>query len=320
MANYRFRYNPETLKYERLRVSVFNAVVSVVSVAAFSAILLAALLYLQYHFAGSDRKQNYRKENALLVAGQQPVRRQIELVRRQIAEVMQREGALFNRLFGMDRPSTPMASRAQLLTMDAAGFHRAVRQLINTTDAARRRAAATNVHFYQTIRLAETDLHRLAALPTLFPVKQVRVEQVVSGFGKRLNPWHKGHYHHQGIDITQPREAPVLATGAGVVQLVKRSDLLAGYGNHIEINHGNGFVTRYAHLGEIRVRTGQRVEQGAIIALVGLSGSSVAPHVHYEVLWQGAPIDPLLVVSENLDAAAMSAIRKQCSQFNQALD
>lgn len=224
MANYRFRYNPETLRYERRRISFWNVAVAVLATASFSFLLLAGLLYLQYQFAGNSRKHHRRAENAKLIAGQPAMRQQLDSVRLQVAHLAQQEAALFTRLFGIEKPQTPQTSRAQLLTLDGVAFNRTVRKLTRNVEAVQRRAAATNLHFFKTVRMDKTDIGRLRALPTLFPVQQVQAAHVASGFGSRLNPWHKGHYHHQGIDIVQPRGAPVLATASGTVQLVKRSD------------------------------------------------------------------------------------------------
>lgn len=320
MANYRFRYNPENLKYERLRISVWNVVVSVLGVFSCSVLLFVALLFLQHQLLLTPTKTRLLSENHNLRNQQQPARAQLDTLRQRVGNLAKKEASLFVRLFSTPREEAHRVTHAQLLAVNKNDFERSVAELQRTATQLSAKAVYGNYHFGETMRLAKQDVGRLHFFPTAFPLEHVQPHQLVSGFGHRINPWHKGSYQHDGIDLAQPRESAVVATGKGTVSLVKRSDLQAGYGNHIEIDHGNGFVTRYAHLGEILVRQGQRVEQGATVARVGMSGGSIAPHVHYEVIWRGQPIDPLLLISEHVDAHLLAELKTKGKQKNQALD
>jgi murein DD-endopeptidase MepM/ murein hydrolase activator NlpD len=117
-----------------------------------------------------------------------------------------------------------------------------------------------------------------------------------------------------------PRGTPVVATASGVVSQLKRSDLQAGYGNYLEVDHGNGIVTRYAHLEDITVRFGARVAKGEAIGTVGNSGGSVAPHVHYEILRDKVNVDPVHYLMEGLTAAQHHLMVTMSHQQNQSLD
>lgn len=98
---------------------------------------------------------------------------------------------------------------------------------------------------------------------------------------------------HEGIDVSAPMGAPIVAPAGGVVRLVTWE---TGYGNVLEIDHGDGIVTKYAHCSKIVVRLGQHVKRGDIIALVGSTGLSTGPHVHYEIHVNGKVVDPLTFV------------------------
>jgi murein DD-endopeptidase MepM/ murein hydrolase activator NlpD len=117
-----------------------------------------------------------------------------------------------------------------------------------------------------------------------------------------------------------PRGTPVFATGAGKVSQLKRSDLQAGYGNYVEIDHGNGIVTRYAHLEDISVKFGASVAKGERIGSVGTSGGSVAPHVHYEILRDGKNVDPVHYMVEGLNPSHHYVLTVLSHQQNQSLD
>ncbi len=109
----------------------------------------------------------------------------------------------------------------------------------------------------------------------------------------RLHPILHEMRPHAGIDVSAPAGTPIVAPAGGVVVRVARE---GGYGNILEIDHGNGILTRYAHCARIVARRGQRVERGQLIATVGNTGLSVGPHLHYEIHVDGKPVDPLTYV------------------------
>ncbi len=123
-------------------------------------------------------------------------------------------------------------------------------------------------------------------LPTLKPVQSA----IVSGFGMRMHPVIKENRMHQGIDFDAPMGTPVLAAGSGTVKAIEH--LPETYGNLLIIDHGNGYLSRYAHLSEVKVKAGQVVKQGDEVALTGDSGMSKVPHLHFEILYQNKFIDP----------------------------
>jgi murein DD-endopeptidase MepM/ murein hydrolase activator NlpD len=144
---------------------------------------------------------------------------------------------------------------------------------------------------------------------------------LVSGFGVRINPFHKGNYHHDGIDIALPKGTEILAAGNGRVISLSSNDMLqAGIGNFIEIDHGNGLITRYSHLDQINVTWGQKITQGQVIGHAGSSGGSVAPHLHYEVIEYGKNLDPLMYIIEGISAEEHQKLAVRSKTPNQSLD
>lgn len=126
----------------------------------------------------------------------------------------------------------------------------------------------------------------LRVLPLAAPLVQYEVS---SGFGRRRDPVNKRRAMHAGIDLRAPLRAEVMATAPGRVTFAGRR---GGYGRIVEIDHGLGVRTRYAHLSRISVRVGQQVVLGARVGLVGTSGRSTGPHLHYEVLVDGRARNP----------------------------
>ena len=133
----------------------------------------------------------------------------------------------------------------------------------------------------------ETYKAALRHLPLSSPLTVNR--RFTSGFGIRRDPINGRHSSHYGVDFAAPWASPVTATGAGVV---KYAGTRSGWGRMVEIDHGNGFVTRYAHMSRITVKRGQKVDLHDKVGELGSSGRSTGPHVHYEVLFKKRAIDP----------------------------
>lgn len=119
--------------------------------------------------------------------------------------------------------------------------------------------------------------------------RPVRVGWISSPFGWRIDPFTGGEEFHEGIDFAAPRGTPIHAVAAGVVTWAGPR---GGYGNMVQIDHGGGYATRYGHAEKVLVHVGETVQRGDVIALVGSTGRSTGPHVHFEVLKYGHEINP----------------------------
>jgi murein DD-endopeptidase MepM/ murein hydrolase activator NlpD len=133
----------------------------------------------------------------------------------------------------------------------------------------------------------ESYAHALVAMPVRKPV--IGEVEMTSPFGMRMNPFLGRPAIHTGIDLRGDAGEPVRATATGSVTIAGR---LGGYGNLVEINHGNGLATRYGHLSEIDVKIGQIVRIGEVIGKIGSTGRSTGPHLHYETRINGEAVDP----------------------------
>ena len=125
-----------------------------------------------------------------------------------------------------------------------------------------------------------------AGLPTALPVNYPYLS---SSFGWRRHPVTGRHVMHEGLDFVAPRNTPIRAASGGVVV---RAGVVGGYGRLVEIDHGNGLRSRYAHASKVLVKVGDLVEQGDVIARVGSTGHSTGPHLHFEIRMANYPLDP----------------------------
>ncbi|HET6633299.1 MAG TPA: M23 family metallopeptidase [Rhodanobacteraceae bacterium] len=134
--------------------------------------------------------------------------------------------------------------------------------------------------------------HKVAAdqRPTGMPLA---TGYISSYYGKRIDPFNGRSTFHAGLDLAAPKGTPVHAVAEGIVTY---AGIRHGYGNVVEIDHGNGYMTRYAHNSKLLVHVGQRVHVGSVISLVGSTGRSTGPHCHFEVWLHGHTVNPLAYV------------------------
>ena len=193
--------------------------------------------------------------------------------------------------------------------------------IINTTkrlDILTKQTVVQSRSLEEIERLAKNKASLIEAIPTIQPIKNKDLTRVASGYGYRIDPFTKIRRFHYGMDFTAKRETPIYATGNGII---KRADnRSSGYGKHIRIDHGFGYVSLYAHLSKYKVRRGQKVNRGDIIGYVGNSGRSVGPHLHYEILKDNKKINPLNFYYGNLSAKEYEALLTQSNQENQSMD
>ena len=145
--------------------------------------------------------------------------------------------------------------------------------------------------FDEVYEMAANKADMLKHIPAIMPVRDVELQRISSYFGHRTDPFYKIQKFHSGIDFAAPVGTKIYCTGDGVVEQVVLGN--NGYGNYIVIDHGYGYKTRYAHLKKALVKKGQKVSRGENIALMGNTGKSTAPHLHYEVIKNEKPINPV---------------------------
>jgi len=149
-------------------------------------------------------------------------------------------------------------------------------------------------------------------------INNKELTRMASGFGWRSDPFTKARKMHRGMDFTAPKGTPIYASGDGKVTRADNNS--SGFGNHIRINHGYGYLSLYAHLSKFNVKKGQRVKRGDLIGFVGSTGRSEAPHLHYEVWKDKERINPINFYYGSLSEQEFSNMLKFATQENQSLD
>ena len=168
------------------------------------------------------------------------------------------------------------------------------------------------------IKLAKEKEKMLSHIPAIQPVSNKNLNRMASGYGYRIHPIYKTRKMHWGMDFSAPMGTPVYATGDGKVEKVQWSR--RGYGNQVKINHGYGYKTFYAHLKKFIVKKNQNVKRGDLIGYIGNSGTSTAPHLHYEIIKNNRRVNPVNFYFNDLSEREYDEMLKLSTLRNQSFD
>ncbi|MEO5602466.1 MAG: M23 family metallopeptidase [Cyclobacteriaceae bacterium] len=319
-----YRYNPQTCQYERVKVRAKNVLWYGLGVFVLATSMLSGLLLVHDIVVNTETEKKLRKENRAFKEHHKILSSHLNELQPTLTSLQNKDQALHYKFFGsqavVPEMNTQSISKENVLLADAAGFRSLVNLVKKTSQQLLAESSEKNRYFRSEWSIRKPKPEVMGSLPTRQPFEKWQPDMLISGFGLRINPYHKGLYEHVGIDIAVPRGTTIHATASGIIKEVKKSELQAGYGNYIEIDHSNGIVTRYAHLQDIRVGYGKKVNKGELIGTVGTSGGSIAPHLHYEILRNGENVDPIYYIIEGLSSDQHERLTSVSHQQNQSLD
>jgi murein DD-endopeptidase MepM/ murein hydrolase activator NlpD len=297
---------------------------SVLSYLSIGVLFFVGLLLLQNYIFDSPIEKQLKSENEELKDYKVILTSKLKDYNQQLEDLADQDKVLYSKLFetavNNDEESN-QPDRSEILIAGTSDFNDWTTKLSDQSTQLNYKARVLNYnHYTNQTKHKKTDLTKILTAPSIVPVKDFDADKFVSGFGTKINPFHKGKYHHDGVDIAAPRGTEVLSASAGKVISVKKSDMIAGYGNYLEIDHGNGIITRYSHLEEIKVKPGQKLKKGETIGTVGSTGGSIAPHLHYEVIKDDVNVDPIKYFMEGITSSQFNNLIALNKKMNQSLD
>lgn len=288
-------YNPNTLSYDRVYPSLRERFFTVMR-HLFMGILIGVGIFagLNY-FIDSPQEKKMKKDQEGLLLQYSLMSKQLDEALTVLSDIQQRDDNLYRVL--LQGEPIPAATRSAGLGGDNRYNHLSslpdadlVISTAKKIDQLRRQLYIQAQSFDEIVELGRTHKDRLKCIPAIQPVANKDLKRTASGYGWRIDPIYKTRRFHEGMDFTAPVGTPVYVTGDGVVEF---SGWQTGYGNTVVIDHGYGYKTRYAHLSKILTQRGRRVKRGEEIALVGNTGKSTGPHLHYEVIYKGQHVNPV---------------------------
>ncbi len=299
-----YQYDPNTRAFRRVFPTFRQHVRAVVRKVLIAVLLVAASLAVYRFIFNSPQVSDLIEENTELQAQYRVLSRKVDDALLVLQDIEQRDDNLYRVLLEAD--PVPENSRqsaynsqsrySELLEMPNSEL------LVNTAqkiDMLNQRLYMQSRSFNEVVEMSREQEKRLACIPAIQPVSNKDLKRTASGYGYRSDPIYHVNRFHKGMDFACDTGTPVYATGDGTVVYARWK---SGFGNLIEIDHGYGYVTRYAHLSKITVAKGQKVHRGVEIGRVGTTGKSTGPHLHYEVLVQGKNVNPINYYFMDLNA------------------
>ena len=241
-------------------------------------------------FFSTEEEKRLQQENDLYATYYQELREKESLVSDVVEGLEARDDALYRRIFETEAPSVDAVTAADVISVsDSLSESFYLSYSASKSESLRMMAQNVEENFREIYRLMAA---RKDSIPPLtLPVEGMSYVQTGASIGLKHNPLYKVEIRHEGLDLVAPQGSVVRAAADGLVRNVIRSN--KGLGNIVEIDHRNGYTTRYALLGDISVTQGRTVKRGQKIGTVGISSTTFAPHLHYEVLRDGKALDPV---------------------------
>jgi murein DD-endopeptidase MepM/ murein hydrolase activator NlpD len=327
MKREKFVFNPHTLSYERFSKPLKNKLLT--GFGYLSSVFFSGFIFFLFaqHFFPSPKEKMLNRELEQLKYQFTTLNQQLDVMASVVEDLHQKDVEVHRLIFGIEsidddvwNAGTGGADRLQ----DIALYRNSGKLIKTTLDKTTRLEAQLNIQknsLESLLEMANDRENYLASIPSIKPVQGVIREKnipLLSGFGMRIHPVHKIARMHTGIDFTAPVGTPIRATGNGKVITVKKES--SGYGHHVIIDHGYGFKTLYAHMSKIDAKEGQLVTKGQKIGAIGNTGTSTAPHLHYEVLIQDRPVNPIKYCMDGLTPEEYKELVDMSAVANKSFD
>lgn len=324
MARIKYYYDTETCKYERVRTTTGDIILNILGIFSLTLALAVGLLLLHYNYFESPKELMLRNEVAEMEFYYANLKKEVDKLNVILNNMEHRDDNIYRVVLGAEpiessiREGGVGGSERYAEIRNKSIIHKdVILQLHESVDKLRRKVYIESKSQDELVQMAENKEKLFAAIPAIQPVANKELFALASGFGMRVHPIYKVKKMHWGIDFAAAIGTPIYATADGTVDHTQVS--FSGYGKMIEIDHGFGYRTRYAHMHGFVVKEGQHVKRGELIGYVGDTGLSTAPHLHYEVFINRARVNPVHYFFNDLNAAEYEKIIELASIENQAL-
>lgn len=326
MSRIKYYYDTEKCKYEKIEPKIGNILLSIFGFLFTAFVFGVGLVFLYDHFYDFPGEDNLKSELKSKVVTLAAIEDQNKKIHKQLDELEEKDQYTYRIILGSQ--DTVFANKEQVreLTIEeieslVGGDQELLTQILNeylediVDLKSRIEKQDASYTLLNQIKASKDD--RFASIPWITPIGKDQKYRIASGYGMRRHPVLGYRKMHYGLDYACKRGTPIRATGNGVVKKINKS-CCKGYGNMVEIDHGYGFQTRYAHMSKILVKKGQKIKRGDIIGEVGSTGTSTGDHLHYEVVKNKSKINPIQFVHD-LSGEEYEEMLRIASLENEAL-
>lgn len=289
-------------------------------IAGFIVVSLANFIFSS--FFHTPKMYRINRENRELKLRYRILEERIRTARARVEEIRHRDNHVYRSLFATDSTASdgaavpyPDEKYASLAGDEYAPLMIGTWQQL---DALARELYFESVSFDELQTLARNKEKMSAAIPAIWPIDRARLhnDRIGAFNPRRLHPILHRIVPHNGVDFGCDRGTPVYATGDAVVEIASANGFNGGYGKQVLLNHEFGYKTRYAHLNEVLVKPGERVTRGQVIARTGNTGRSTGPHLHYEVIHKGVPVNPINYFNRNMTPEEYERLMENMRETN----
>jgi len=324
MSKVKYRFNPKSLAYEKVRVTFKERFWQVASYMATGVVFATVTIMLGRQFLPSPAEKKGRREIEALQLQYDLLSKKMNQVEAVLKDLEDRDDNIYRAIFETEPIPKSMRyggsggsdkyavfdnyDNSELLKATTARMDRITKQLYIQSRS-----------FDEVVNLAKSKEKLIASIPAIMPINQKDLAHAVtSGFGWRTHPIYKTREFHPGMDFSAEQGTPIYATGDGVVE--KAVTLGQGYGHHVVIDHGFGYRTLYAHMSRVAAKMGQKVLRGQLIGYVGSTGLSTAPHIHYEVIRNNEKVNPINYYYNDLSPEQYQLLVELSGKDSQSFD
>jgi len=324
MARIKYYYDTETCKYERIKTTTSDIILNALGIFSLTLALAAGILLISSSYFESPKELILKNEVQEMEFYYESLLQEVQNLQQQLESMENRDDNIYRVVLGAE----PIDKNIREMGIGGIDRYQDIRDkniihedvivtLSQQVDNLRRKIYIESKSQDEVVELAESKEKLFAAIPAIQPVANKQLIALASGFGIRIHPIYKVRKMHTGVDFAAAIGTPIYATADGTIDKVDVS--FSGYGKVIEIDHGFGYRSRYAHMHGFAVRQGQKVKRGDLIGYVGNTGLSTAPHLHYEVFVNGVHANPVHYFFNDLNPAEYEKIIELASIENQSL-
>lgn len=325
MKTEKFVYNKHTLQYEKVTVPLKSRLIQFGGYLSAIALATVAMYFVSSKYFPSPKEQSLKREISQIQYHLENLSGEYTKISEELDFLQQKDADIHRQVFGMEPIDKAVwdggigghDQYAYLNNFSESGD--LLKTALTKSDKLKRQLELQKLSLDSIYNLAKVRELKLASIPSIKPVQGDKLKRNIrymSGFGYRMHPIHKVKKFHKGIDFSAPAGTPIQSTGDGKVKKIEKKR--SGYGYSVTIDHGYGYKTLYAHMKTILVKKGEKVKKGQKIGTVGNTGSSTAPHCHYEVILNGKAVNPIDYCMDGLSPLEYQELLHQASVENQS--
>ena len=322
MKNINYKYNPDTLEYEEVKLTLWDRTKKVSYYLIASVVFSFLILSIAFYNIRNYIQKEAAKENQSLRQEISSFNKDLSLILEVLGDIQLRDDNIYRAIFETDpypdykRQLGTGGNSMKYKKYENMEYGDLVIQISKKIELIEKKLASQSKSFDEVFDLTKEKQKMIKSIPSIQPVSNRDLTRIASGFGLRMHPIYKIIKMHKGMDFTAPIGTEIYATGDGIVEKV---GWVGGYGRTIMINHGFGYKTRYAHCSKYNCRKGQKVKRGDLIGFVGNTGQSSGPHLHYEVFKNKRQINPVNFFFNDLSPEEYDKVIEISSRPNQSL-